>query len=79
MALAGVFRAGVADGERPVEVCGGRHHGRWNRGGDVKRAGSGQTALSAAGETPGHVLPAFTLATELLAEVERLLPRVAEG
>jgi hypothetical protein len=29
---------------------------------------------------PGsHVLPGFTLATELLAEVERLLPRVAEG
>ena len=40
---------------------------------------SGQTALSAAGKTPGHVLPGFTLATELLAEVERLLPRVAEG
>jgi hypothetical protein len=40
---------------------------------------SGQTALSAAGKTPGHVLPGFTLATELLAEVERLLPRVEEG
>jgi hypothetical protein len=38
-----------------------------------------RTALSAAGKTPGHVLSRFTLATELLAEVERLLSRVAEG
>jgi hypothetical protein len=35
--------------------------------------------VSPAGRTPGHVLPGFTLATELLAEVELLLPRVAEG
>jgi hypothetical protein len=41
--------------------------------------GSGANHLSAAGETPDHVLPGLTLASELLAEVERLLPRVAEG
>jgi hypothetical protein len=30
--------------------------------------------LSAAGRTPAYVLPGFTLASELLAAVERLLP-----
>jgi hypothetical protein len=33
--------------------------------------GSGANHLSAAGETPDHVLPGLTLTTELLAEVER--------
>ena len=47
----------------------------WSR----EEKSSVHTALSAAGKPPGHVLPEFTLASELLAEVGQLLPRVAEG
>jgi hypothetical protein len=35
--------------------------------------------LSAAGKTPTYLLSGLTLASELLAEVARLLPQAAEG
>ena len=78
IALAVVLRAGVAGVKGPQKCVVEDGKAGWigEETSSVQR--SRRTVLWAAGETPGHVLPGFMLASELLPEVERLLLRVAE-